>query len=193
MIRTVVVYCASSSKIDACYVAAAEELGRLLAESGVRCCNGAGGIGLMGALSNSALQHGGEVVGVIPRFMCEMGWQHTSLTQLEVVESMHDRKRRMMELADAAVALPGGVGTLEELFEVITWKQLGLFLKPIVIVNVNGFFTPLLRYLDSLIEAQFMREEHRKIWTVVDSPSQVLDAIAHAEAWDDSVRKIAAI
>ncbi len=193
MIQSVAVYCASSTKIDSCYFQAAQKLGEVLAKNNVRCCNGAGRMGLMAAVSDAVLQNGGKVTGVIPEFMCEMGWQHQGLTELLVVDSMHERKRRLMEMSDAAIALPGGCGTMEELLEVITWKQLGLYLKPIVILNVNGFFTPLLNYFEQLIDGNFMRAEHGKIWTVVDSPEKVLEAIASAEPWDASVRKNAAI
>ncbi len=193
MISSVVVYCASSTKVKSSYFDAAKRLGKILAENNVLCCNGAGNMGLMAAVSNSVLENGGRVIGVIPRFMCEQDWHHKELSTLEIVDSMHDRKKRMMQIADAAIALPGGCGTLEELLEVITWKQLGLFLKPIVIVNVDNFFSPLLDYLERLIEEQFMRSVHRKIWTVVDTPENVIEAIEKAEPWDPSLRKNAAI
>lgn len=193
MIGSVVVYCASSTKIKSCYFEAAQRLGKILAENNITCCNGAGNMGLMAALSNAVLENGGRVTGVIPRFMCEQGWHHEQLTTLEFVDTMHERKQRMMQLSDAAIALPGGCGTLEELLEVITWKQLGLYLKPIVIVNVDNFFTPLLVYLEQLIEERFMRPIHRNIWIVVESPEDVLEAIEKAEPWDASVRKNAAI
>ena len=193
MIGSVVVYCASSTKIKSCYFEAAQRLGKILAENNITCCNGAGNMGLMAALSNAVLENGGRVTGVIPRFMCEQGWHHEQLTTLEIVDTMHERKQRMMQLSDAAIALPGGCGTLEELLEVITWKQLGLYLKPIVIVNVDNFFTPLLVYLEQLIEERFMRPIHRNIWIVVESPEDVLEAIEKAEPWDASVRKNAAI
>ena len=193
MIGSVVVYCASSTKIKSCYFEAAQRLGKILAENNITCCNGAGNMGLMAALSNAVLENGGRVTGVIPRFMCEQGWHHEQLTTLEIVDTMHERKQRMMQLSDAAIALPGGCGTLEELLEVITWKQLGLYLKPIVIVNVDNFFTPLLVYLEQLIEERFMHPIHRNIWIVVESPEDVLEAIEKAEPWDASVRKNAAI
>lgn len=193
MIGSVVVYCASSTKIKSCYFEAAQRLGKILAENNITCCNGAGNMGLMATLSNAVLENGGRVTGVIPRFMCEQGWHHEQLTTLEIVDTMHERKQRMMQLSDAAIALPGGCGTLEELLEVITWKQLGLYLKPIVIVNIDNFFTPLLTYLEQLIEERFMRPIHRNIWIVVESPEDVLEAIEKAEPWDESIRKNAAI
>lgn len=139
-INSVCVYSASSTKIDAVYFQAADTLGYLLAEHRIRLINGAGSIGLMCSVADAVLKNGGEVTGVIPRFMVEQNWHHTGLTELIEVESMHERKRKMADLSDGIIALPGGCGTLEELLEIITWKQLGLYLNPIVILNINGFF-----------------------------------------------------
>lgn len=144
MIQTICIYCASSTQIDPVYFGHARLLGRQLAEAHIRIVNGAGNIGLMGAVSDAALEAGGEVTGVIPRFMVEQGWNHTGLTETIVVNDMHERKRTMARLSDAVIALPGGYGTLEELLEIITWKQLGLYLNPIVILNTNGYYDPLL-------------------------------------------------
>ena len=137
MIQTICIYCASSTQIDPVYFGHARLLGRQLAEAHIRIVNGAGNIGLMGAVSDAALEAGGEVTGVIPRFMVEQGWNHTGLTETIVVNDMHERKRTMARLSDAVIALPGGYGTLEELLEIITWKQLGLYLNPIVILNLS--------------------------------------------------------
>lgn len=134
-INSVCVYSASSTKIDAVYFQAADTLGYLLAEHRIRLINGAGSIGLMCSVADAVLKNGGEVTGVIPRFMVEQNWHHTGLTELIEVESMHERKRKMADLSDGIIALPGGCGTLEELLEIITWKQLGLYLNPIVILN----------------------------------------------------------
>lgn len=127
MIQTICIYCASSTQIDPVYFDHARLLGRQLAEAHIRIVNGAGNIGLMGAVSDAALEAGGEVTGVIPRFMVEQGWNHTGLTETIVVNDMHERKQTMARLSDAVIALPGGYGTLEELLEIITWKQLGLY------------------------------------------------------------------
>ena len=143
-INSVCVYSASSTKIDAVYFQAAETLGRLLAEHRIRLINGAGSIGLMCSVADAVLKNGGEVTGVIPRFMVEQNWHHTGLTELIEVGSMHERKQKMANLSDGIIALPGGCGTLEELLEIITWKQLGLYLNPIIILNTNRFFDPLL-------------------------------------------------
>lgn len=192
-IKTITVFCASSSKIADCHFEEARKFGEILAKENIACCNGAGSIGLMNELSEAALKNGGKVIGVIPRFMCDMGWQHSGLTELKVVDSMHQRKEIMAKLGDASVALAGGIGTLEELFEIITWKQLGLYSKPIVILNTNGFFDKILTFLDQLIEQNFMRKEHKKMWKVVEKAEDILPAIRSFEVWDKSIRKIAAI
>lgn len=192
-IQSVCTYCASSTKIAPCYFQAAEELGRLLAQEKIQIINGAGNIGLMAAISDGALQAGGKVTGVIPHFMIEQGWNHTGLTQTIAVENMHERKQTMADLSDAVIALPGGCGTLEELLEIITWKQLGLYLNPIVILNTNHFFDPLLNMLDKAIAENFMRNQHGKIWLVADEPAEAIQLIRTAPIWDPSIRKIAKI
>ena len=192
-INSVCVYSASSTKINPVYFKAAEELGSLLAEHHIRLINGAGSIGLMCAVADAVLKNGGEVTGVIPRFMVEQNWHHTGLTELIEVESMHERKQKMANLSDGIVALPGGCGTLEELLEIITWKQLGLYLNPIVILNVNGFFDPLLEMLGKAIDENFMRQQHGDIWKVVQTPEEALRLLYETPVWDISIRKFAAI
>ncbi|WP_321334070.1 TIGR00730 family Rossman fold protein [uncultured Bacteroides sp.] len=192
-ITSVCVYSASSTKIDPVYFEAADRLGRLLAENQIRLINGAGSIGLMRSVADAVLSGGGKVTGVIPAFMVEQGWHHTGLTELVTVKSMHERKQLMADLSDAVIALPGGCGTLEELLEIITWKQLGLYLNPIVILNVNGFFDPLLEMLDKAIEENFMRSQHSDIWSVATTPEKALELIYNVPVWDVSVRKFAAI
>ena len=192
-IHSVCVYSASSTKINPVYFKAAEELGSLLAEHHIRLINGAGSIGLMCAVADAVLKNGGEVTGVIPRFMVEQNWHHTGLTELIEVESMHERKQKMANLSDGIVALPGGCGTLEELLEIITWKQLGLYLNPIVILNVNGFFDPLLEMLGKAIDEKFMRQQHGDIWKVAQTPEEALRLLYETPVWDISIRKFAAI
>lgn len=192
-IKSVCVYCASSTKVNEIYFEAAKQLGALLGQKGVRLVNGAGSIGLMRAVSDAALLGGGEVTGVIPRFMVEQGWHHEELTELIEVESMHERKHKMAHLSDAVIALPGGVGTLEELLEIITWKQLGLYLKPIVILNINGYFDPLLDMLERAIDENFMRRQHGDIWAVAHTAEEAMEIIYNAPLWDESIRKFAAI
>lgn len=192
-INSVCVYSASSTKIDEVYFNAARQLGQLLAKRHIRLINGAGSIGLMRSLADAVLENGGEVTGVIPKFMVEQGWHHTGLSKLVEVESMHERKQLMADLSDAVIALPGGCGTLEELLEIITWKQLGLYLNPIVILNTNGFFDPLLDMLTRAIDENFMRRQHGEIWHVATTPEEAVELIYTVPVWDASIRKFAAI
>ena len=164
-----------------------------LAEHRIRLINGAGSIGLMRSVADAVLKNGGEVTGVIPRFMVEQNWHHTGLTELIEVESMHERKRKMADLSDGIIALPGGCGTLEELLEIITWKQLGLYLNPIVILNINGFFDPLLEMLEKAIDENFMRRQHGDIWKVAQTPEEAVQLLYETPVWDISIRKFAAI
>ena len=192
-IKTVCVYSASSTQIAPVYFQVAEELGRLLAEKHINLINGAGCIGLMAATSNAALAAGGTVTGVIPRFMVEQGWHHQGLTRLVETETMHERKQLMADLSDGVIALPGGCGTLEELLEIITWKQLGLYLKPIVILNIEGYYDPLIAMLQNAINGNFMRKEHEVIWQVATTAEEAVECLYHAPAWSREIRKIAAI
>ena len=193
MLASVCVYCASSTQIAPVYFEAAQELGRLLGERNLRVINGAGNIGLMCTVSDATLAAGGTVTGVIPRFMVEQDWYHKGLTELIQVDSMHERKKLMADMADAVIALPGGCGTLEELLEVITWKQLGLYLNPIVILNVNHFYDPLLEMLQRAIDENFMRKRHGDIWAVATTPAEAVELIYSQPIWDKNVRKFAAI
>lgn len=193
IIKNVCVYSASSTKIDPIYFEAAAALGRLLAQKGINLINGAGSIGLMAASSDAALEAGGTVTGVIPRFMVEEGWQHTGLTRLIETETMHERKQLMAEMSDGVIALPGGCGTMEELLEIITWKQLGIYLKPIVILNVNGFYDPLLEMLQRAIDGNFMRKEHSAIWKVATNAEEAVGLLYETSLWSKDIRKYAAI
>lgn len=184
MTKRVCVYCASSTQVDEAYKREARRLGEVLSKNGIACNYGGGAVGLMGELAQSMLDHGGEITGIIPHFMVERGWDNPKVTEVET-SSMHTRKERMTKDVDAAIALPGGCGTLEELMEIITWKQLGLFLKPIVIINVNHFFDPLLAMLDKCVEERFMSEHLKKTWTVVTSAEEVLPAIQDAHTWEE--------
>lgn len=192
-IKAVCVYSASSTKIDPCYFEAARCLGRLLAARGIRLVNGAGSIGLMRRTADAVLEGGGEVTGVIPRFMVEQRWHHTGLTELVEVETMHERKQLMADLSDGVIALPGGCGTMEELLEVITWKQLGLYLKPVVIFNIRGFYDPLLQMLDRAIGEHFMRDLHGEIWKVAATAEEAVELLYTTPLWDPEIRKFAAI
>lgn len=191
--KSIAVYAASSTQIDEAFFEAARQLGKCLAEHGLQLVNGAGNMGLMQASADACLQAGGKAVGVIPTFMIEQNWHHTGMTELIEVPDMHTRKQTMARLSDGAVALPGGCGTMEELLEIITWKQLGLYLNPIVILNTNGYYDPLLRMLDSASEHNFMRRQHLDIWRVAATPEQAVELLLTTPQWDSSVRRFAAI
>lgn len=150
-------------------------------------------VGSMGALADGALARGGQVIGIIPEFMHDLEWGHPEITELRVVGDMHTRKRTMMEESDAIIALPGGTGTMEELLEAITWKRLGMYLNPIVLVNVAGFYSPLIQMLNHSIDEHFMDMRHREMWSVVDSVDAVPDALRSAPDWHAENRNFAAI
>ena len=189
----VCVYCASSRQSDAAYYEAAASLGRSLAQRGIAIVYGGGAVGSMGALADAALAEGGKVIGVLPRFMYDLEWGHPRLTELRLVGDLHERKRLMIEEVDAIVALPGGSGTLEELMEAITWKRLGLHGHPIVLVNVRGFFDPLIALLERCIAERFMDQRHRAMWTVVGSADAVVEAIRKAPPWGPDARRFALV
>ena len=176
-IRSLCVFCGSSPGEDPVFRAAAERVGRLLAEEGIRVVYGGGRVGLMGAVAEAALAAGGEVVGVIPRGLLAREVGHTALTALHVVDTMHERKARMAELSDGFIALPGGIGTLEELFEVWTWGMLGIHRKPYGVLDVEGFYLPLLAFLDTLVEQGFVRPEARSMLIAESSPVRLLDRL----------------
>ncbi len=191
--QSVCVYCASSTQIEKKYFHAAEELGALIAQKGLRLITGAGNMGLMNTVENAALSAGGKVTGIIPSFMVKEGWHHTGLTELIETASMHERKQMMADLSNGVIALPGGCGTFEELLEIITWKQLGLYLNPIIILNVDGYYDHLLAQLDKALEDNFMRKIHAEIWQVATTPQEAIDLLFNTPNWDKSVRKFAAI
>lgn len=184
MIKTLCVFCASSSKIDDVYFNAARQLADVCVDRNIHVLYGGGAVGLMGALADRIIERRGRITGIIPDFMKALEWAHSEVTELIVVEDMRERKKRMIENVDAVVALPGGVGTLEELLEVITLKQLGRFHRPIIIVNTDGFYNPLLKFFDEMIEKRFMHDLNRNIWDVVDRADQVIGAIENCKEWD---------
>ena len=191
--NSVCVYCASSTQIDDKYFRAAEELGTLIAQKGLRLITGAGRMGLMNTVEEAALAAGGKVTGIIPTFMVKEGWHHTGLTELIETASMHERKQMMADLSNGVIALPGGCGTFEELLEIITWKQLGLYLNPIIILNIDGYYDHLLAQLARAVEDNFMRSVHADIWQVATTPQEAVELLLNTPNWDKSVRKFAAI
>lgn len=191
--RSVCVYCASSQLSHPDYREAAFRLGVVLAGGGLEVVYGGGARGSMGALADGALSKGGRVVGILPRFMADLEWGHPGLTELELVEDMRIRKHTMLTRSQAAIALPGGSGTLEELLEAITLKRLGLYLNPILLVNTRGFFDPLLDLMARAIEERFMDERHAHMWEVVSQPEEVPEALNRASAWSSDARNFAAL
>lgn len=176
-IHTVCVYCAASNAVDICYKEAAARLGRLIAERGSTIVCGAGNEGLMRSLADGALAAGGTVVGVIPQFMVDKGWDYDHLSKTIITADIHQRKKTMASLAHDVMALPGGCGTLEELLEIITWKQLGLFTGRIIIINIDGYYTPLLQMFDNAIEKGFIKQSHRLLWMVAHSVEEAISLL----------------
>jgi uncharacterized protein (TIGR00730 family) len=191
--KSICVYCASSQRCDAAYHDAARELGAVLADHGFSIVYGGGAVGSMGALADGALARGGNIVGVLPRFMQELEWGHPRLTELRIVEDMRARKHAMLSQSHGLVALPGGSGTLEELFEAITLKRLGLYLYPIVLVNTRNFFAPLVTLLEHAVAERFMNRRHLEMWQLVSRPADVPDALTKAAPWPADARSFATV
>ncbi len=187
--KYICIYAASSTQIDAAYFQDATQIGSLLAQHGYGIINGAGRTGLMQAVSDAALKKGGRVTGIIPKFMVEHDWQHNNLTELIITDTMHERKQLMAEKSQGIIALPGGCGTLEEVLEVITWKQLGLFTKPIVILNTNNYYDPLLSQLKRATEEHFMAPHHSHLWHVANNPEEALKLIMEIPEWNPHLSK----
>ena len=187
----ITIYCASSPMVDECFFDATRQLATLLAHRQISIVYGAGRIGLMGCIADNVLAQGGEATGVIPQFMVDRDWCHKELSHLVVTQDMHERKQTMAQMGRAAIALPGGCGTLEELLEIITWKQLGLYTHPIIILNTAGYYDPLLQMLQNALDCHFMRQEHAQLWHVAHTPEEVIAALDTIEEWDASLDKIA--
>ncbi len=192
-LESVAIYCASSNQLKESYYREARRLGNCLAEAGIRTIYGDGGIGLMGALADGVLEKKGEIIGVIPQFMVDEHWNNPQSSYTIVTGTMHERKAMMERMADGMVAMPGGIGTMEELFECLTWKQLGLHTKPVVLLNTDGYFDAILALLDRMVADHFLRDIHRQMYVVVDSADKVIDALRNAPQWDSSIRREAAI
>jgi uncharacterized protein (TIGR00730 family) len=173
-IRSVCVYCGSSLGESQVYTAQAQILGRLLAENGIRLVYGGGRIGLMGVVAEATLAAGGEVVGIIPHHLHDWEVGHTGLTELHVVDSMHTRKRMMVEMSDAFIALPGGLGTLDEFFEIVTWRQLKLHDKPVIVLNTEDYWRPLLALIETVVERGFARRTSTNLYAVVEDAEAAL-------------------
>lgn len=188
---TICVYCASSDAIHEDYFKDTQAFALELCTKNIGVVYGGGGSGLMGHLATTMLENGGRVKGIMPFFMKEIEWAHKHVTEWKFVSDMHERKRSFLEHADAVVALPGGVGTFEELLEVITWKKLGLFTKPIVILNTRGYYNPLLEMLKRAIEEGFMSEVHGTMYEIANAASEILPAIERSTPWNADAIKFA--
>jgi len=175
--KTVCVYCGSSDKMSGAYLTAAHEMGRAIAKRGITLTYGAGCTGMMGAVADGALEVGGEVIGVIPKLFATSVLMHQGLTRLEIVEDMHTRKQRLAEISDAFIALPGGYGTFEELFEILTWAQIGLHHKAVGILNNQRYFDPLLAVIEHARAEGFMYAEHSALYVYAEQPDRLLDLL----------------
>ena len=189
----VCVYAASSSQVDLRYQQAAYALGKHLAEANCSLVYGGGSSGLMGAVANGALEAGGTVIGILPKFMADLEWGHPGLTELQLVEDMRERKHRLLTGSDAVIALPGGCGTLEELFEAITLKRLGLYFNPILLLNTLDYWRELDGFMHKVIEQRFMNPEHAAMWSLVEQPDQVIETIRSTPAWREDARDYAVV
>lgn len=190
---TVCVFASSSSRTDKEYTTAALNLGLLLAKAKIDVVFGGGGIGLMGKLADAVIENGGRITGVIPSFMKNEGWDHSAVTEMIITSDMGERKRRMFAMADAVVALPGGIGTLEELSEAMTLKQLGLYNGPIIILNTLNFYKSLIEFLEHMVSGNFLRSVHTGIWEIANTPEEVMDLLGKEDSWHKDPRSIAKI
>lgn len=190
---TVCVFASSSSRISSEYGIVASQLGLLLAKAKIGVVFGGGGIGLMGKLADSVIENGGSITGVIPSFMKDEGWDHLTVKEMIITKDMGERKKRMFELSDGIIALPGGIGTLEELTEAITLKQLGLFKGPIIILNTLDFYRSLIEFLDHMISGNFLRFEHKGMWEVAETPEEAIVLLSKDERWVLDPRSLAKI
>ena len=173
MIKTICVYCSSSDRIDPAYFKAAEELAKILVDKKIIVVFGGGSTGLMGRIADTVIKLNGEIVGIMPNFMKAIEWDHKGVYNFHFVEDMHARKKKFIDSSDALITLPGGSGTFEELLEAITLKRLGLHDLPIIILNTNGYFDPLIEMLNRAVEQQFLRPEDGKLWDVIDEPEEI--------------------
>jgi uncharacterized protein (TIGR00730 family) len=185
------VYCSSSSKINDKYFKSTENLAKEFIKEKISVVYGGGGAGLMGHLADTIIDNGGKIKGISPRFMKDIEWTHKRLTDLELVDTMHERKSKFLEGIDGIVALPGGCGTLDELIEVITFKRLGLFFKPIIILNVDGFYDPFKEMLEKCVDEKFMDDKHLEMWQFVNDFKDVVPSIRNAKPWNSDALKFA--
>lgn len=192
-IKRATVYCASSLQSGEAFLTAAEQTAKTLVKENIEIIYGGGSSGLMGKLADTAIAQGGKVTGIMPEFMKSVEWNHSGVSSMIYTSDMSERKKKLIENTDAVITLAGGCGTLEELLEVITLKRLGIFLKPIIIVNTNSYYDPLLEMFENMIDNKFLAERHRQIWSVVKTPAEIIDAIRNAPVWNEDARNYALV
>lgn len=192
-IRCVTVYASSSNALHEHYYRDARRVGEILGSANIGIRYGGGGVGLMRAVADAALESGGHVHGVIPDFLNTVEHGHKCLPALDVVKTMAERKQKMLEGSDGVISLPGGSGTLEELFEVLTLKRLGQFLGPVVLINTRGYYDRVVQFLQHAIEEKFMSENHLRMWSIIDDPGGLPEALKSAPAWSSSAKNFAAV
>lgn len=190
---TICVFASSSSRIKSEYARSASRLGELFAQTGMDVVYGGGGIGLMGSLADAVLENRGRIIGIIPSFMKDEGWDHSAVSEMIITADMADRKKRMFEMADAVVALPGGIGTLEELTEAMTLKQLGIYKGPIIILNTLNYYKSFIDFLEHMVSGHFLRYEHKGMWEIADTPEDVMVLLGKKGDWHIDPRSIAKI
>ncbi|MBA7548509.1 putative cytokinin riboside 5'-monophosphate phosphoribohydrolase [subsurface metagenome] len=187
MIKTVTVFCASSRKSPEKFYKATLDLANILLDNDIGVLYGGGAVGLMGCLADRFIERGGSIGGVIPDFMVKVEWAHPLVKDMRIVKDMHERKKMLIENTDAVIALPGGTGTLEELMEVLALKRLGKFLKPVILINTDGFYNQLISFFETMVNEKFLRHEHLEAYTVVNHPSEVLQAILGSPLWGEDI------
>jgi uncharacterized protein (TIGR00730 family) len=190
---TVCIFASSSSRINKKYAVDASSLGMLLATAGMDVVFGGGGIGLMGKLADAVIAKGGTITGVIPLFMKDEGWDHSAVSKMIITADMAERKKQMFAMSNAIVALPGGVGTLEELTEAMTLKQLGLYRGPIIILNTQNFYKSFIEFLEHMVSGHFLRSEHKGMWEIATTAEEVMILLREHEDWHQDPRSIARI
>lgn len=193
MIRTVTIFCASSKKTHEKFIQTAIDLADILIDNSIGVNYGGGAVGLMGCIADRYLERGGRIRGVIPDFMVKVEWAHPGVEDLVIVKDMHQRKKMLIENTDAVVALPGGTGTLEELMEVLALKRLGKFLKPVILLNTDGFYDELVAFFQTMVQEHFLRHEHLEAYRLVNQPHEVIPAILSSPKWDEDAIKQAPV
>jgi len=193
MEKNITIFCASSPKIPHQYFEVTKKLTRLLIEKGYGIIYGGGASGLMGCVANTTLEINGRIKGIIPRFMIDVEWEHKGVNDMVHVDSMHKRKELLIKNTSGVIALPGGTGTLEELYEVVSLKKLGQFPHPIILLNINNYFNPIIKMAQKMADENFMRQKHLKLWDIANTPEDVLASIKNHKPWGPEVIEFASI